>query len=63
MPKEVLEKSVDMPAGVFKAKQGRGLYCRRRRSAPHCRLPKSDGGLNNAPLTHRYELMKQKAVL
>lgn len=60
MPKEVLEKSVDMPAAVFsKAKQGEA-YIVGGAVPPALPLPKNDGGLNNTPLTHRYELMKQK---
>ncbi len=60
MPKEVLEKSVNMPAAVFsKAKQGEA-YIVGGAIPPALPLPAHDGGLNNAPLAHRYELMKQK---
>ncbi|AKH65265.1 MULTISPECIES: cupin domain-containing protein [Photorhabdus] len=60
IPKEVLEKSVNMPAEVFsKIKQGEA-YIVGGAIPPKLPLPVDDGGLNNAPLTHRYELMKKK---
>ncbi|NHB95733.1 cupin domain-containing protein [Photorhabdus stackebrandtii] len=60
IPKEVLEKSVNMSAEVFsKIKQGEA-YIVGGAIPPKLPLPVNDGGLNNAPLTHRYELMKKK---
>ncbi|NHB86600.1 cupin domain-containing protein [Photorhabdus tasmaniensis] len=60
MPREVLEKSVNMSAEVFsKIKQGEA-YIVGGAIPPKLPLPVNDGGLNNAPLTHRYELMKKK---
>ncbi|WP_323836426.1 cupin domain-containing protein [Photorhabdus africana] len=60
MPKEVLEKSVNMPASVFsKIKQGEA-YIVGGAIPPKLPLPADDGGLNDAPLTHRYELLKNK---
>ncbi|TDB51251.1 cupin domain-containing protein [Photorhabdus khanii] len=60
IPKEVLEKSVNMPIEVFsKIKQGEA-YIVGGAIPPKLPLPVNDGGLNNAPLTHRYELMKKK---
>ncbi|WP_350303959.1 cupin domain-containing protein [Photorhabdus viridis] len=60
IPREVLEKSVNMPAEVFsKIKQGEA-YIVGGAIPPKLPLPVNDGGLNNAPLTHRYELMKKK---
>ncbi|WP_445493449.1 cupin domain-containing protein [Photorhabdus sp. SF281] len=60
MPKEVLEKSVNMPASVFsKIKQGEA-YIVGGAIPPKLPLPADDGGLNDAPLTHRYELLKNQ---
>ncbi|SCZ51546.1 MULTISPECIES: cupin domain-containing protein [Photorhabdus] len=60
MPKEVLEKSVNMPASVFSnIKQGEA-YIVGGAIPPKLPLPADDGGLNDAPLTHRYELLKNK---
>ncbi|NRN26880.1 cupin domain-containing protein [Photorhabdus heterorhabditis] len=59
-PKEALEKSVNMPASVFsKLKQGEA-YIVGGVIPPKLPLPIDDGGLNDAPLTHRYELLKNK---
>ncbi|NHB91154.1 cupin domain-containing protein [Photorhabdus cinerea] len=60
MPKEVLEKSVNMPAAVFSKIKPGEAYIVGGAIPPKLPLPADDGGLNNAPLTHRYELLKNK---
>jgi len=60
MPKEVLEKSINMPASIFsKTKQGEA-YIVGGKTPPALPLPKNDGGRNDSPLTHRFQMMKQK---